>query len=478
MEKEKRNNFHSRKKWTSFIFLSIILIILTFWTQSLWWLILIPFFFDIYLSRKLPWGFWRKWKNKTLRTIMDWIDAIIFALAAVYVINIYIFQNYQIPSSSLEKSLLVGDFLFVSKISYGPRVPNTPLYFPLAQNEFPIIHTKSYFDKPQWPYKRVKGFGKIKRNDIVVFNFPAGDTLTTKISNPDYYSLREVVAKQNKISTGEADRYIKKHPGYFGKIITRPVDRRDNYVKRCLGLPGETLQIKNRKVFINGKEIKDRPGVQYNYFFQTNGKHISDKMFSDLNISKADRHALPPSSPLFSILGFENNGNPVYTFPATNEIANKLKNSNYITKTIIEPDTINGYNLGEETYPLSNKFNWTRDNYGPIHIPAKGETIELTEKNVILYQRVIRNYERHTLQKSGNKYLIDGKETTTYTFGMDYYWMMGDNRHNSADSRYWGFVPEDHIVGKPIFIWLSLDKDKGWFSGKIRWKRLFKSANR
>jgi len=465
-------------KWIRFVVWGIITIIFSLWTQSFWWLIAIPLFFDLYIVRFLPWGFWKKSKNKTFKSIMDWVDAIVFALAAVYVINIYFFQNYQIPSSSLEKSLLVGDFLFVSKMSYGPRVPNTPISFPLAQHTLPILNIKSYLDKPQWNYKRVKGFGKIERNDIVVFNFPAGDTVPVKCENPDYYTLCYAISKENGVSKEIAGQYIKSHPENFGEVVFRPVDRRENYVKRCIGLPGETLQIIGNKVYINGKLIKDQPGVQYNYFVQTNGSYISDDQFRIWGISKADHQTLvsDDNSEIRS-MSFKKDVNgknyPIYLLPATKEVVETIERSPNISKVMIEPD-VNSDNF--TTYPLNASINWTRDNYGPIWIPCRGASIALTERNLIIYERVIRNYEGQQLDIRNGLAYINGKKADRYTFKMDYYWMMGDNRHNSADSRAWGFVPEDHIVGKPIFVWLSLDKDRGIFDGKIRWKRFMKKA--
>jgi len=484
-ENKKKENQSScftapRSKWIRFGVWGIITIIFALWTRSGWWLLALPFFFDLYITRLLPWGFWKKSKNKTFRSVMDWVDAIVFALAAVYVINIYFFQNYQIPSSSLEKSLLVGDFLFVSKMSYGPRVPNTPLAFPLAQHTLPILNTKSYFDKPHWDYKRVPGFGKVKRNDIVVFNFPAGDTVPVNYPNPDFYTMCYYLSRENKISRAEAGQYVRNHPETFGKVVYRPVDRRENYVKRCIGLPGETLKIVNNQVYINGKSIQDQPGVQYNYYVQTKGSYISEDQFRKWGVSKDDRTMLTNDDYLINLLPFKKNAsgkiNPIYGFPATKALIETIKHSSAIDTVFIQPDAIGDYELGGPTYPLSEQFTWTRDNFGPLWIPAKGATINLTTDNLILYERVIRNYEGQQLVIKNGVAFINGKKADKYTFKMDYYWMMGDNRHNSADCRAWGFVPEDHIVGKPICVWLSLDKDRSLFDGKIRWNRFFKKA--
>lgn len=469
-----------RAKWIRFSLWAIVTILFSIWTSSVWWLLAVPLFLDLYVTRLLPWSFWKGSKNKTFRSVMDWVDAIVFAMVAVYIINIYFFQNYQIPSSSLEKSLLVGDFLFVSKVDFGPRVPNTPISFPLAHHTLPVLNVKSYLDKPHWDYKRIPGLSKVKRNDIVVFNFPAGDTVVVNFTNPDYYSLCTVMARENNVTTDFASQHIKSHPETFGKMIFRPVDRRENYVKRCIGLPGETIQIKDNVVFIDGKPIEDQPGVQYNYFVQTKGSYISKEQFRKWNISKEDQKIIAQNDYQATMLPLrkDTNGrmNPIYQFPATKSLIEEIKKNPAIETVILEPDRLGELDLGGLTYPLSPEIHWERSNFGPLWIPKKGSTIVLSHQNLLLYSRAIHNYEGHQLEVKNGKVLLDGAPATTYTFQMDYYWMMGDNRHNSADSRTWGFVPEDHIVGKPIVVWLSLDKDRGWFNGKIRWNRFFKKA--
>lgn len=423
---------------------------------------------DIYLTKYIPWGAWKKTNNPTLKSIYDWIDDIIFALVAVYFINLFIFQNYQIPSSSLEKSLLVGDYLFVSKVSYGPRVPNTPLSFPLVQNTLPILNCKSYLDWPSWDYKRVAGLGQIQRNDIVVFNFPAGDTVATLQQNPDYYTLVQMYGR-------EAVRMNKQS---FGEIIYRPVDKRENYVKRCVGLPGDSLSIRNNQVYINGKAAQNPKNMQLNYFVETETP-LTETMFRNWGVSRDDY--MPYGQPCtvtdpetLSFLGFQPNANGaynlVYRFPMTEAMVAQVKKLPSVKKVIVEPEIIGGTMY----YPVDYDNGWTRDNYGPIWIPKRGATIELTPENLALYRRCIKNYEHNELEEKDGVVYINGEKATTYTFQYDYYWMMGDNRHNSADSRSWGFVPEDHIVGKPIMIWLSLDKDRSLFDGGIRWNRLFR----
>ncbi|MDL2222409.1 signal peptidase I, partial [Parabacteroides sp. OttesenSCG-928-N08] len=248
----------SKKQWIMFGIVATLYILFALWMQNGWLLLGLPIIVDIYLTKFVPWGAWKRSKNPRVRNILSWVDDILFALIAVYLINLFIFQNYQIPSSSLEKSLLVGDYLFVSKLSYGPRVPNTPLSFPLVQNTLPVLNSKSYFEWPQWDYKRVKGLGEVKRNDIVVFNFPAGDTVALKVQNPDYYTLVEMHGREA----------IRLNKATFGDVIYRPVDKRENYVKRCIGMPGDSLEVRNNQVYINGEAAENPENMQLNYFLE------------------------------------------------------------------------------------------------------------------------------------------------------------------------------------------------------------------
>jgi signal peptidase I len=446
----------SKKQWIKFGVIGVLYILFTIWMRNGWLLLGLIVLADIFLTRFVPWGAWKKTNTPHVRTVLEWVDDILFALVAVYFINLFIFQNYQIPTSSLEKSLLVGDYLFVSKLSYGPRVPNTPFSFPLVQNTFPVINTKSYLDWPEWGYKRVAGLGKVKRNDIVVFNFPAGDTVALGQQNPDYYTL---VAEYGR-------DYIHLNSESFGKVIYRPVDKRENYVKRCIGMPGDTLSIRNNQVYINNDPAENPEKMQYHYYIETDGSPLTEEQFRLLDISKDERMLVNQS--LFSFLGFAPDAARVYRLPLTKNALYLAEKLPAVKKIIIEPEAFGG-----TTYPVDYQTGWTRDNYGPIWIPSKGSTIQLTEWNLAMYHRCIRNYENNTIEVKDGKIYINGREETSYTFRYDYYFMMGDNRHNSADSRSWGFVPEDHIVGKPILIWLSLDKDRSLFNGGIRWHRLF-----
>ena len=464
----------SRKQWIKFGVALTLYLLFIIWLKSWLGIVVIPLIFDAYITKKIPWTWWKKSKNKTVLTVMGWVDAIVFALVAVYFVNLYFFQNYVIPSSSLEKSLLVGDYLFVSKMSYGARVPQTPLHMPLTQHTMPIFNCKSYLEWVKWDYKRVDGLGKVQLNDIVVFNFPAGDSVATALQAEDIYRLSYQAGKElskpiDMSGLSQEDqrlvfdyyyqvgrKYINDNPQSFGEIVVRPVDRRENYVKRCVGLPGQTLQIKNRVIYLDGKANKEPDNVQYRYFVHTKGM-LPDDLCHELGISKED------------LAGYYTDES-VYNMPLTAKAKDALlARKDIVTAIENTPDDDAG-----GLYPLNKLTGWTVDNYGPIWIPKKGETIELSLDNLPLYERPIHAYEGNALEVKDGKIFINGEETTHYTFKMDYYWMMGDNRHNSADSRFWGFVPEDHVVGKPIFIWLSLDQDRGWFDGKIRWNRLFK----
>ena len=437
-----------KTRWWRFGAVALLYVLWTIWMGNPWLLLGLLLLGDIYLTQFLPWGAWKGLENKTLRTIMSWIDAIVYALVLVYFLFLFVGQNYQIPSSSLEKSLLTGDFLWVNKVVYGPRVPQTPLHFPLAQNTLPFFNCKSYIEHPQLDYHRLKGLRNVERMDIVVFNFPAGDTVALKCPNPDYYSLclergRDVVRNNKDV---------------FGDIVYRPVDRRDNYVKRCLGLPGETLQIKDGIVYANGKAVPQPKNVQYRYYVETDGTIITDGIFEELGISMEDR------------LGQGNQ----YILPLTAEMKKTLESKSWVRvvqRIQCDPsETI-------LTYPVGTDYGWTHADYGPIWIPKKGAKIDLTMENLPLYERCIRNYEGNELEVKNGQIIINGKPATSYTFKMDYYWMQGDNRDNSLDSRYWGFVPEDHIVGTPAIILISFDKDKSLFNGGIRWNRIFRMPN-
>lgn len=461
-----------------FILAAVIYLLMVIWIGNYWLLPGLLIIFDVYISKKVPWTFWKKTKDgKKPAAWIEWIDALLFALVAVYIINLFFFQNYKIPTSSLEKTMLVGDHLFVSKMSYGPRMPVTPIAFPLVQNTFPIINTNSYTEWPKWDYKRLKGFSDVKRNDIVVFNFPTGDTVPFLHTNPDYYiTIRELglsqlsqnpsLIKDKKFESEYEFRQftnslgrsiVKEHPQEFGEVHFRPVDRRDNYVKRCVALPGDTFQIKSNQIIINGHAVENPKGVQHNYHVITDGTLLNQRFFDRLEISNDDRN--------------QGGVGPHYILPLTAEMAKQVASYKFVQS--VEMDEQKPSSSRESVYPFSEKYPWSRDNYGPLVMPKAGATVALNMDNILLYERIITAYEGNDLNVMDDTIYINGEKTDSYTFEMDYYFMMGDNRHKSADSRYWGFVPEDHIVGRPILVWLSLNKDKS-FPANIRWNRFFK----
>ena len=484
--KEKTRKQRSLKERSIRCAIAIVLwLLFCWWVRSWLGLIVVPFIFDAYITKKIPWNWWRKSENRTVRSVMSWVDAIVFALVAVYFVNLYFFQNYVIPSSSLEKSLLTGDYLFVSKMSYGPRKPMTPLHMPLTSHTLPLFGCQSFLEWPKWAYERVSGFGQVKQGDIVVFNVPSGDTVVAKYENLDYYTVcyemgKDLMAQQTgkskedfmaeektlpisdqlKLSAVEYDfaqQYMKANPEQLGKKKSRPVDMREHYVKRCVGLPGQVLQVKKGKVYTNGHQMFVPQKVQYSYKV-TLLQPLPDDLCRELGISVED------CSEVISGDG------SVIRMPMTAEVKRVLEQRKDLVASIEKCDEAENYRL----YPHTFNTGWTANDYGPIWIPRKGATIKLTLEKLAIYDRCIRVYEGNEVQVKGDKIYINGKFADSYTFKMDYYWMMGDNRDNSLDSRFWGFVPEDHIVGKPIFIWLSLDPDRGWFDGKIRWNRLFR----
>lgn len=398
----------------------------------------------------------------------EWADAILFAVFAAYFIRTFFIELYTIPTSSMEDSLMVGDFLFVSKVHYGPRVPMTPIAFPLVHHSLPAIlgGGQAYFSKPQLPYKRLPGFQDIKRNDLVVFNFPANDTLTLEYgSTKTYYELvRKAYHNHSNNTWNSARENVKMRH----KIISRPVDKRENYIKRCVGIAGDELQIINDRLWINGELAYEPEHIQYSYRIRRSADY-DKKNLIDANIYSLD---ITESS-------------SVITFNASNENINDLcelmdcqSNPPLRVTDIGAEKNLEKAPTSVFIYPHNERYEaqFNISNYGPITIPSRGMTVNLKDSlQYALYRRVINAYEGHTVvREKGNVIRIDGEIQDEYTFTMDYYWMMGDNRHGSQDSRFWGFVPEDHIVGKAWFVLFSLNKDQKWFSGKkVRWNRFF-----
>jgi len=456
------SNFFSNK-YVRFAFPAILYMLVVIWIGNYWLLLGLGIIYDLYVSEKVNWTFWKKRYAKN-SAFIEWLDALIFAVIAVSLINIFLFQNYRIPTPSMEKSLLVGDHLFVSKLAYGPRMPNTPIAFPFTQHTMPITKGKSWSNLVIWPYKRLSGGGKVKNNDPIVFNFPAGDTVVVEEQTTSYYEIVRRNAREMKMrdqymgGTSKPDSYYynlsRKDIWDKFTIIYRPVDRRDNYVKRCIGIPGDSVSIMAGVLYVNGKIVPDNSTQQTTYVVSTNGTTINPKAFERLNISRSDQ-SMSGSS---------------YILPLTKENAEALSRFSNVTEVsqILERKGV----YAPHIFPYSKFLGWNEDNYGPIWLPEKGKTVKLDTSNLCLYERIIDVYEENDLRVEGGTIYINNMPADSYTFKMGYYWMMGDNRHNSADSRYWGFVPDDHIVGKPKFIWLSLDKEAKGLR-KIRLKRMF-----
>lgn len=456
-----------KNKYFKYCLATIIYVLWVIWLGNYWFLIGLPIIFDIYISKKVNWSPWKKREGKN-STFIEWLDALIFAVIAVTLINIFLFQNYKIPTGSMEKSLLIGDHLFVSKVSYGPRIPNTPIAFPFAQHTMPIIKTKSYVEWVKWPYRRLAGLDTIENDDIVVFNFPAGDTVVMQNQATSYYAIIRTFMQEFKFRDIQSSHAVRTEKEYRRiarqyiwdnfDITIRPVDKRDNYIKRCVAIPGDSIELIEGKIFINGKQQTDYEGIQYKYMVLTNGNRINPKTLERMNIYEDDMVRINSSN---------------YIIPLTKENADKIRGyANVVGMTKILKEK------GEYSYhifPHDPKFPWNEDYFGPLWIPEKGKTVDISLDNISLYERIISVFENNDLEIKDSTIYINGQPATTYTFKMDYFFMIGDNRHDSADSRFWGFVPIDHIVGRPKFIWLSLDKEKR-FLGKIRWKRMFASA--
>ena len=438
-----------KNRWFKFALYGGLYLLWVIWLGNYWWLLGLAVIFDIYVTKKVKWAFWsRKSKNGKKSALVEWTDALVFAIVAATFIRIFFFEAYTIPTSSMEKTLRVGDYLFVSKIHYGPRVPQTPISFPLVHNVMPIFGGESYSQIISNDYRRLKGLSKVERDDIVVFGFPHGDTILKAAPMDDYYTHVRI--------NGRA--YTEK---MYGPIVVRPNDKKDNYVKRCVAIAGDTLSVVNGKVIVNGIPQKDIEGIQNTYTVYTNGTTINPKVMQKLDINPDDYYydsSLPgyPALPL--------------TQEAYKQVVAMVNVVEVRQNIDVYPPEYPDSPI--MLFPFSENYKWTRDNYGPIWIPKAGATTEINVNNYHLYQRIITAYEGNTFEVKDGKIYINGQQSNTYTFKQDYYFMMGDNRHNSLDSRYWGFVPEDHIVGTPAIIWFSTDKNKS-FPSNIRWNRLF-----
>jgi signal peptidase I len=409
----------------------------------------LPIIFDIYITQKVYWTFWKKKGVEKQTKVVEWIDAIIFAVIAATFIRTFFFEAYTIPTSSMEKSLLVGDYLFVSKAAYGPRKPNTPLSFPFVHHSLPFTNNtvKSFIEVWERPYMRMKGYRKIKNNDVVVFNFPEGDTVCIENQAPSYYQLCRDLGRSEVWQ-----RYT---------VIHRPVDKCENYIKRCVGISGDSLQVIDGQLYINGKPQVKAGEVQYRYVILTDGTQINPKALQKLGVSVDDYKQ-----------GYIQPG--YYVLPLTESVAKRISTFNFVRK--VEKTNAGNRDGSKYIFPHDSRYKWNEDNFGPIWIPKKGVKIALNLDNLPLYKRVIGHYEHNKLEVKDSTIYINNKPADSYTFKMNYYWMMGDNRHNSLDSRFWGYVPEDHVVGRASLVWLSIDKDLS-FPKNIRFRRMFKTIN-
>lgn len=429
-----------------FFFSSILFVAWVQWLGQQWLLVGIIVLADLFLTKFVNWRFWRKRipAGKKHKLSTEIIDSLIIAIILAVFIRVFFVEAYTIPTSSMEKTLLVDDYIFVSKLRYGPRLPLTPITIPFTHNTMPFTSNyKSFSTRIQFPYKRLKGYAPIRNYDVVVFNYPEGDTIIENLPDKNYYQVIRQFGTN----------YVKNNYN----LLYRPVDKRDNYLKRAIGLPGDTIQIIHGRAFINNKAEPVVAGSQFNYSIKANGTQEDTLLLEKLGVSLYDVNY--------------NVYNSIYNLPFTREMYHTLIDSNYF-KAIVRYESIDPSSVNQSIFPFDEHYFWTEDNYGPLTIPKKGVTVKITTENLSLYKRIISVYEENELRIVNDSIYINNTLADSYTFNMDYFFMLGDNRHNSNDSRYWGFVPENHIIGKATFVWFSLDKSKTWLN-QIKWQRMF-----
>lgn len=420
-----------------------------FWSMLVIWIglyFLLPFnfvLFDIFISRKVDWTLRNYGLPKYLQATIEWLLIVLLALISSFTIKVLLVETYKIPTPSMEETLLAGDYIFVSKLAYGPRLPETPLAIPFFHNKLPS-GKKSYSEKLRMPHKRLNGFSSVKREDIIVFNFPEGDTMLVQYPGQNYYSLIRQYGRDYMLS--EFD------------IITHPVDKRENYIKRCIALPGDTLLISDGKVRVNGNIRSELPLQKFKYYVSTRGEPLPEVLLDSLKILKTSVTYNPVNS-LHVLYLAKENVESLRSFPMVRSI------SRYMEPTLSFQN--------QEIFPHDNHYRWTGDNFGPLRIPARGDTIRIDQQNLPLYKRIIDTYEQNDLAIRDGVIYINGIAADRYVIRMDYYFVMGDNHHNSADSRYWGFVPEDHLLGKAVLVWFSIRPDTPLIGG-LRKERIFR----
>jgi len=467
-------------------------------------------------------GFSQKKQGKK-SMVKEWGDAILFALVAASVIRTYVFEPFQIPTGSMEKTQLVGDHLMVEKITFGPRVPNTPFSYPIFHNMIPWLNIKSYAEIQKIPYTRLPGFRFVERNDVTVFNFPAGDTslndprmphglighnyheilrdealhICVRIEkksiaffekNYDYYLNKARISfiRNNKVFS-KTDYEFESGVVEINGLLERPVDKKENYIKRCVAVAGDLIEIKDKELFVNGTLADQPDSMLYSYV-------LNDYPYVNFSQQQLDSDENARNEYLRKDAYFQSNfGMPYhkvsYDYTGTGDIVMSFTKTHYAKLKTKFPNLVpiikakganrtnleKGYLRYTPNFPNDKQYDWTEDNFGPLQIPKRGDVVELNHKTLPIYKRIIHAYEKHDLVEKADGIYIDGKKVTTYTIEMNYYWLMGDNRNNSLDSRFWGFVPEDHVVGRAAFIWMSVN-EKGYMGG-VRWDRIFQKIN-